>query len=676
MKKNYMIRTIIVFLALIIFTITSLLGSQKIASAQNNFGEQCQKIINALNFQANYRTTTGTNTDVDADSLSLINNTNSIKQNSQNNINLPNKFDLRNCDLDGQGNKNYVTSVKNQKPWGTCWAFAAISASETSILSKLKQNSFYIDADGNKHDSIDLSEHHLVWFNYSPMQNFETSTQTGEGSYCILEEQEKEKRNPWWQSYRMHTGGAAMSANCSFAMGEGPVIEPEFSLAQSPIVNQILYKNLTGKTADTEWGHVFSTNADWSIDPSLRKLQDYKLKQGLILPDATTPKYQDYDIERAEKVTALMKEQLWKGRAMEIAYKSDYGGSKQPDEDRFINPETWAHYTWKKINASHAVTVVGWDDNYSIDNFLPEHQPPKKGAWIVKNSWGAMDSWGQGLNINKWGVEDTGYFYLSYYDQSLINEAIFDYDLENPNTDNVIINQYDYMPCENPRAIEQTNPITTANIFTADQDQNVAEISTVTSTENETVNYKIYKLANAGQRIDQGELIYNFNKYYEYKGYHREKLDQAIRIDKGETFAVAVSQQANNKYLMGVAYDANKAGYEAGKSGDDYYCVGVVNPGESFLYTSSDDQWTDFSIIKKELESDEGDAKYYTYDNFPIKAYSTQIITPQLDPEPQPTSFDTYETAATSDNVPITLIVLLQIIVICSAWKLLRYKKC
>ena len=41
----------------------------------------------------------------------------------------PEKFDLR--------TRGTVTPVKSQNPWNTCWSFADIAASETSILSAL-----------------------------------------------------------------------------------------------------------------------------------------------------------------------------------------------------------------------------------------------------------------------------------------------------------------------------------------------------------------------------------------------------------------------------------------------------------------------------------------------------------------------------------------------------------
>ncbi|MEG0989401.1 MAG: C1 family peptidase, partial [Gordonibacter sp.] len=44
---------------------------------------------------------------------------------------LPEKFDLRNVE-----GKNYVTPVKLQNPWGSCWAFSATAAVESNILKQ------------------------------------------------------------------------------------------------------------------------------------------------------------------------------------------------------------------------------------------------------------------------------------------------------------------------------------------------------------------------------------------------------------------------------------------------------------------------------------------------------------------------------------------------------------
>lgn len=56
----------------------------------------------------------------------------------------------------------------------------------------------------------------------------------------------------------------------------------------------------------------------------------------------------------------------------------------------------------------HAITIIGWDDNYSRSNFDPSSQPPANGAWLVKNSWGDY-------------VGEDGYLWISYYDRYLLD---------------------------------------------------------------------------------------------------------------------------------------------------------------------------------------------------------------------------------------------------------------
>lgn len=57
--------------------------------------------------------------------------------------------------------------------------------------------------------------------------------------------------------------------------------------------------------------------------------------------------------------------------------------------------------------ANHAITIVGWDDTYSKDNFTNwnnGHTPEHDGAYIALNSWGPY-------------ANDNGYFYISYEDK-------------------------------------------------------------------------------------------------------------------------------------------------------------------------------------------------------------------------------------------------------------------
>ena len=108
-----------------------------------------------------------------------------------------------------------------------------------------------------------------------------------------------------------------------------------------------------------------------------------------------------------------MKEAIIKYGAVTLCYCAC--GGKYP----YYNNMTFAYYGAEKTietnetrEANHVVTVVGWDDNYSRDNFIID--PGKDGAWIIQNTWGA-------------NFGDKGYFYLSYWDPSIFfSEGEFD----------------------------------------------------------------------------------------------------------------------------------------------------------------------------------------------------------------------------------------------------------
>lgn len=67
-----------------------------------------------------------------------------------------------------------------------------------------------------------------------------------------------------------------------------------------------------------------------------------------------------------------------------------HGNSSDTYGNNCYNNKTGAKYCndSSRHKIDHAVSIIGWDDNYSIENFSKDSRPNENGAWIVKNSWG------------------------------------------------------------------------------------------------------------------------------------------------------------------------------------------------------------------------------------------------------------------------------------------------
>lgn len=115
---------------------------------------------------------------------------------------LPEALDLR--------ERGVVTPVKNQDPWGTCWSFSSIAASEISILSEMGKT--YVET------GLDLSERQLAYFAYYAAPDSE-GNQAGEGIHI--------DESIAGENAEFQLGGFSVYATSVFASGTGPVSEED-----------------------------------------------------------------------------------------------------------------------------------------------------------------------------------------------------------------------------------------------------------------------------------------------------------------------------------------------------------------------------------------------------------------------------------------------------------------
>lgn len=246
--------------------------------------------------------------------------------------------------------------IKNQQNTSACWAFATLSALETNLALANYRN-------GNNLSKIyDFSERHMEYATSKMFaNNVENKTgynrQVGEGgNYAIA------------------------SSYLTNGIGAIPELEMPFENNEDIIdISQIQNKTISSQVNDT----VFFAN------------------------------YRNKESEEKLEIMNTIKQHIQNNGAV---YASIHGNSTSTLFECYNNT-TGAKFcdTTFFHGTDHAVSIIGWDDNYSIDNFSEEAKPEANGAWIVRNSWGEK--------AEDWKLSELKDYVFNNYRQQCINRG-------------------------------------------------------------------------------------------------------------------------------------------------------------------------------------------------------------------------------------------------------------
>ena len=248
-----------------------------------------------------------------------------------------------------------------------------------------------------------------------------------------------------------------------------------------------------------------------------------------------------------------------------------------------------------KQAANHCVTIIGWDDSYSKDNFKEGSRPSSNGAWLIANSYGTE-------------YNDGGYFWLSYEEPSISD--IYTMAVETTaNYENIY--QYDGNGWSDAVSIPG-NDFTGANVFTSSSsfEETLNAVSFYTISNNQKYTIKVYKNL-TGNTPDTGTLASacTISGTADYSGYHTIKLPTSCTLSPGSKFAVAITYKydASTKNQAYIPIE----GRSELNSGVLYSYAS--EPGQSYLY--NDNSWIDCATYDDR-----------TLNNIPIKAFTSNGI--------------------------------------------------
>lgn len=381
-----------------------------------------------------------------------------------------------------------VTGAKNQGYTSTCWAFGALSSAESGLLTK-----------GMAGSDIDLSELHLAYYTY----NAPASIPVG-----IENDKTALRRNNY-----ITVGGSDWLTLCRLACRIGAVDEG----------------------VNTKWRLLAESteqeNANFPAQCAYDE-NDYVLRNCDII-----------SLRDTDQIKALIME---KGAcSLTMTYYNQFYS---------VNRDGRACYyqnAYSCEDTNHIVSIVGWDDDFSADNFAIK--PPRDGAWLAKNSY--SEHFGE-----------NGFFWISYADRALLGRSVsgevtyndvYFYDMV-PAEEGSDLYQYDggaslkYLRSTSKTASE-------AAIFTSDGDKDgkldrecLTEVSFYTVQPVVSYSIQVYTDIENGSDPTSGApaLSEPVTGVLPYSGFHTVSLGENIVLREGQRFSVVINLESAGSNLI------------------------------------------------------------------------------------------------------------------------------
>lgn len=456
---------------------------------------------------------------------------------------LPSAYDLRD-------RQEISPLVRNQSVWGTCWAFAAAGAAESSLYPGVQTV---------------FSPRSLAYFAYNGAANPARPEDGTAGDTFRAWAREASETEDWWHPWYEFGGNTFMAAATFSRIGvqtETNVPYPEsnryFGSERDALGTPALKEEYRASYGDVS--AYFHFNAP------------YRLVETNYLPTRDT---------EGRLNGSAIKQALLTGTSVTASYASTQYNAASLPNGKSVTVQQYNEPGKTAVN--HAVQIIGWDDTIPASAFRGGSQPQNPGGWLLRNSWG-----------KDWGTD--GCFYLSYEDGSLSETCQFIASGEQPYQHNY---QYDGTGWNATVGVKSNPaaPVRMANVFSASGDEAIRAVAFYTTAHDASYSIQIYTDLRDRTNPESGTPAFSKAQAgtEPYAGYHTIALQTPIRIDKGRLFSIVVEMKnpeekirvANADALYPVACERD------GQSGGVTVEANIA-PGQSFI-RSGGDAWQDLA---------------------------------------------------------------------------------